>query len=162
VAHQRLSGAGYCFSAAAPPFYSAAALAALDILDSDAGRKRLAKLRTNASLLRKELAKAFDGDALLSVVGTDVEVDLEEDYDVPFVLLQGASSQKLDAIIDAAYASGYAVSLATPPADDAAPALPPLKKKPLALRVTTTADHSEADVKGLVAALAKASAKASA
>ena len=46
-------------------------------------------------------------------------------------------------------------------ADDAAPALPPLKKKPLALRVTTTADHGEADVKGLVAALAKASAKAS-
>ena len=162
VAHQRLSGAGYCFSAAAPPFYSAAALAALDILDSSEGQKRLAKLRQNASLLRKELAKAFDGDALLSVVGTDVEVDLEEDYDVPFVLLQGASSQKLDAIIDAAYASGYAVSLATPPADDAAPALPPLKKKPLALRVTTTADHSEADVKGLVAALAKASAKASA
>ena len=66
----------------------------------------------------------------------------------------------IDAIIDAAYASGYAVSLATPPADDAAPALPPLKKKPLALRVTVTADHSETDVKGLVAALAKASAKA--
>merc|ERR1711871_945914 len=54
--------------------------------------------------------------------------------------------------------AGYCFS----PADDAAPALPPLKKKPLALRVTTTADHSEADVKGLVAALAKASAKASA
>ena len=48
------------------------------------------------------------------------------------------------------------------PAADAAPALPPLKKKPLALRVTTTADHGAADVKGLVAALAKASAKASA
>ena len=160
VAHQRLSGAGYCFSAAAPPFYSAAALAALDILDSSEGQKRLSKLRSNASLLRKELAKAFDGDALLSVVGTNIEVDLEDDLDVPFVLLEGASSQKLDAIIDAAYASGYAVSLATPPADDAAPALPPLKKKPLALRVTVTADHSETDVKGLVAALAKASAKA--
>ena len=80
---------------------------------------------------------------------------------MPFVLLEGASSQKLDAIIDTTYASGYAVSLATPPADDAAPALPPLKKKPLALRVTTTADHDAADVKGLVAALAKASAKAS-
>ena len=28
IDHQRLSGAGYCFSAAAPPFYSAAAIAA--------------------------------------------------------------------------------------------------------------------------------------
>ena len=107
------------FSAAAPPFYSAAALAALDILDSSEGQKRLSKLRSNASLLRKELAKAFDGDALLSVVGTNIEVDLEDDLDVPFVLLEGASSTTLDGIIDATYEKGYAVSLATPPADDA-------------------------------------------
>ncbi len=97
---------------------------------------------------------------MLSVVGTNIEVDLEDDLDVPFVLLEGASSTTLDGIIDATYEKGYAVSLATPPADDAAPALPPLKKKPLALRVTTTADHGEADVKGLVAALAKAASKA--
>ena len=96
----------------------------MDILDSSEGQKRLSKLRSNASLLRKELAKAFDGDALLSVVGTNIEVDLEDDLDVPFVLLEGASSKTLDAIIDAAYASGYAVSLATPPADDAAPIWP--------------------------------------
>lgn len=41
VDHQRLSGPGYCFSAAAPPFLSAAAIAALD------------QIRTNPSLVNK-------------------------------------------------------------------------------------------------------------
>ncbi len=31
VDHQRLSGAGYCFSASAPPFTSSAAVAALEV-----------------------------------------------------------------------------------------------------------------------------------
>ena len=120
------------------------------------GKNDYQNYEQNASLLRKELAKAFDGDALLSVVGTDVEVDLEDDLDVPFVLLQGASSQKLDAIIDAAYASGYAVSLATPPADDAAPALPPLKKKASALARHDDGRPQRGGREGpLVAALAK-------
>lgn len=35
VDHQRLSGAGYCFSAAAPPFLASAALAALKRLEED-------------------------------------------------------------------------------------------------------------------------------
>jgi serine palmitoyltransferase len=37
VDHQRLAGAGYCFSASAPPFLSAAALASLDALKTDPG-----------------------------------------------------------------------------------------------------------------------------
>ena len=35
VDHQRLSGAGYCFSASAPPFLSAAAIAALTKLEQE-------------------------------------------------------------------------------------------------------------------------------
>jgi len=35
VDHQRLSGAGYCFSASAPPFLSAAAIAALTKLEKE-------------------------------------------------------------------------------------------------------------------------------
>ena len=53
VAHQRLSGAGYCFSAAAPPFYSAAALAALDILDSSEGQKTTRKITTERVIIKE-------------------------------------------------------------------------------------------------------------
>mmetsp|Transcript_36656 Transcript_36656/g.47341 ORF Transcript_36656/g.47341 Transcript_36656/m.47341 type:complete len:177 (+) Transcript_36656:1140-1670(+) len=35
VDHQRLSGAGYCFSAAAPPFVSSVALSSLDVLQKE-------------------------------------------------------------------------------------------------------------------------------
>jgi serine palmitoyltransferase len=44
VDHQRLSGAGYCFSASAPPFLSAAALVSLDKLRENPGL--VAKLRS--------------------------------------------------------------------------------------------------------------------
>ena len=43
VSHQRLSGKGYCFSAASPPFTAAAACAALSVLESTP--QRLAKLQ---------------------------------------------------------------------------------------------------------------------
>lgn len=163
VGHQRLSGAGYCFSAAAPPFYSAAALAALAILDSEDGRARLERLKANASLLRAELFKTFGDEGALTVVGGGYAGrGMELSESVPFALLEapGATAQVLDAIIDATYAKGFAVSMSTPPADDSA--LPDLKPKPLALRVAVTADHTEAEVRGLVEALAKAKAKASA
>ena len=37
VDHQRLSGAGYCFSASSPPFLSCSAVAALEILEKEKG-----------------------------------------------------------------------------------------------------------------------------
>lgn len=48
VDHQRLSGAGYCFSAAAPPFLSAVAIQSLAHLENDASLIR--SLRTNIDL----------------------------------------------------------------------------------------------------------------
>ena len=42
VDHQRLMGAGYCFSAAAPPFLSSAAISSLKELESNP--KRVEKL----------------------------------------------------------------------------------------------------------------------
>lgn len=47
IDHQRLSGAGYCFSAAAPPFMSSAALAALRVME--AAPERLQRLQSNAA-----------------------------------------------------------------------------------------------------------------
>lgn len=51
VDHQRLSGAGYCYSAAAPPFTSAAASVALRMLRAEP--ELISSLRANAEFLHK-------------------------------------------------------------------------------------------------------------
>jgi len=56
VDHQRLSGAGYCFSASAPPFVSSAAVASTLIMKSEGVALRK-KLRTNIDAMRRELSK---------------------------------------------------------------------------------------------------------
>lgn len=53
IDHQRLSGAGYCFSAAAPPFVSAAAVKSLDILRES--QIELAKLREKIAYVHAKL-----------------------------------------------------------------------------------------------------------
>jgi len=55
VDHQRLSGAGYCFSASSPPFLSACAIKALKIMEEEP--ERLQTLHDNATLLRAALTK---------------------------------------------------------------------------------------------------------
>jgi len=55
VDHQRLSGAGYCFSAAAPPFLSAAACVSLAKMGSTPSL--LTNLHDNAKFLRDGLSK---------------------------------------------------------------------------------------------------------
>ena len=54
VDHQRLSGAGYCFSASAPPFLSAVATASLALVASE-GTNLVRRLRSNAMLLHEEV-----------------------------------------------------------------------------------------------------------
>ena len=53
VDHQRLSGAGYCFSAAAPPFLSTVAMKSLSLLETD--RTYIQKLRENRRLFHSLL-----------------------------------------------------------------------------------------------------------
>jgi len=57
VDHQRLSGAGYCFSAAAPPFFSAAAIEALRLIETQS-ELRL-KLTYNITRVRAALSKGL-------------------------------------------------------------------------------------------------------
>lgn len=61
VDHQRLSGLGYCFSAALPPYLATAAIGSLAILDSEKGRGLLQKLRRNAKQIREALSKLTGG-----------------------------------------------------------------------------------------------------
>ena len=48
VDHQRLSGAGYCFSASAPPFVSSAAVAGIKVLEAEP--QTVAKLQKNVAV----------------------------------------------------------------------------------------------------------------
>ncbi|KAA8498626.1 Long chain base biosynthesis protein 1a [Porphyridium purpureum] len=58
VRHQRLSGAGYCFSAAQPPFLATACVEAIHILEQE-GKARTDKLRRNVQVFRKALCGEF-------------------------------------------------------------------------------------------------------
>merc|ERR1712187_522487 len=55
VEHQRLDGAGYCFSACCPPSACAAAISMLEDIDTEGGRARLQGVQANASLLHEAL-----------------------------------------------------------------------------------------------------------
>jgi serine palmitoyltransferase len=55
VDHQRLSGAGYCFSASAPPFLSAVAIKALQMMETEPDRLEL--LRQNTEYVHALLSK---------------------------------------------------------------------------------------------------------
>ena len=52
IDHQRLSGLGYCFSAALPPYLATAAIGSLSILDSEEGKDLLEKIWANARKMR--------------------------------------------------------------------------------------------------------------
>lgn len=56
IDHQRLSGLGYCFSAALPPYLATAAIGSLSILDSGKGKELLEKIWTNARKMRFALS----------------------------------------------------------------------------------------------------------
>ncbi|CAK9050055.1 Serine palmitoyltransferase 1 (Long chain base biosynthesis protein 1) (LCB 1) (Serine-palmitoyl-CoA transferase 1) (SPT 1) (SPT1) [Durusdinium trenchii] len=64
VEHQRLSGAGYCFSASSPPFVSTAASAAIKVLDEEGRSKLMPTIKRNAQFFN---AKVYElGAGLIS------------------------------------------------------------------------------------------------
>mmetsp|Transcript_38651 Transcript_38651/g.152633 ORF Transcript_38651/g.152633 Transcript_38651/m.152633 type:complete len:485 (+) Transcript_38651:462-1916(+) len=88
VNHQRLSGAGYCFSAAQPPYLATAAIEAMNLLDSE-GESRVAKLRQLTRKFRDLLSGGCgkyvevlgDRDSPiihLKLLGTEDEVELQK------------------------------------------------------------------------------------
>jgi serine palmitoyltransferase len=66
VSHQRLSGAGYCFSASAPMFCCKAGEVALDIIDANAALPAAA--RANAATMRTKLAAGLPAE--VQVIGS--------------------------------------------------------------------------------------------
>jgi serine palmitoyltransferase len=55
VEHQRLSGAGYCFSASSPPFTAVAAAQAIRVLQTAPGQALRTKLTANIASVHKQL-----------------------------------------------------------------------------------------------------------
>ena len=171
IDHQRLSGAGYCFSAAAPPFVSAAALASLNFLETSPGRDRLAQLQKNATLLRSALRSrvAPAADSLLALVG---EEDGSADDLAPFAVLALARPTgdaeldllALSRVVDAVATAGFALALAKHDQSfygdrKKASALPPAREKqPLSLKLATNARHTQEQILLLVDAIANAAA----
>ncbi|KAH8055851.1 serine palmitoyltransferase [Aureococcus anophagefferens] len=161
IDHQRLSGAGYCFSAAAPPFYSAAGLAALALVAKD---PPFARLRENAWRLKTKLVLVFaaaKAHPKLTLVSDDAN-------DVPFALLKlsrprdpGADLRALEDLVDALIDRGFCCCVSK--YDESVygratknTALPAMRPKPLALKVAVTAKHEPATVDALVAAIVDA------
>lgn len=103
VDHQRLSGAGYCFSASAPPFLSASALLALQKMEQDSSL--LADLHKNAASLYEKLRKVKQ----LAVQGSTPTPVLSLVLSTPLSSLE-AEQRVILAIADACVHKGMAVT----------------------------------------------------
>mmetsp|Transcript_2546 Transcript_2546/g.5936 ORF Transcript_2546/g.5936 Transcript_2546/m.5936 type:complete len:541 (+) Transcript_2546:84-1706(+) len=113
--HQRLSGAGYVFSASLPPYLASAALESLNILEEASGPELVAKLKKKAALFRGLLAKAVAPVAALEVHGG------EADAESPLVHLQVVETEgksdvvetvrQLEKLCEAAMKEGLFISL---------------------------------------------------
>lgn len=100
VDHQVLSGAGYCFSASAPPFTCATATAALHALEDKP--ELTSSLRAKASALHRDLSAALEGKL---VVTSDPVSPLKH-----LALSEKAKSAIFASIADGVLASGAKVS----------------------------------------------------
>lgn len=144
VDHQRLSGAGYCFSASSPPYTCTAGIIALQQIDAHPNLAQEA--RTKAALMRK-LLKQIDG---VEIAGDDL---------IPLIHMRlspkrSTGDRKKDAallqrVVDAMMDKDVAVTVPTYiPAERAVPTP--------SIRVSVIANHSEEHIKSAAAALKEA------
>ncbi|CAM9515948.1 unnamed protein product [Pylaiella littoralis] len=144
VDHQRLSAGGYCYSAAAPPFTSAAASAALRMLRAEPGL--VASLRTNAEFLHKAVATIPGVKVTSCELSPIVHVALEgQERDA------GAARSTLQGISHRCAEGGVALNTST---YTAAEKFPP----PPTIRITTNALHTQEQLEQAVRVLGEAAA----
>jgi len=144
---QRLSGAGYCFSASAPPFASATGQTTLKLIETES--KRLTTVRNNALLARKQLSTIPE----VVVVGGHVPS--------PIIHLRlqstALSSQQQENIIDAVVKKLEQNQIAAYRQDF----IPGERNPPRpSLRVCISANHTEDDLQKLLSNLKSAFASA--
>lgn len=80
IDHQRLSGAGYCFSASAPPFTTNAAITSLNILRNEP--QLVSALNENTKYMIEKLSKECNHLSIRSQdISPIIHLELNEDYD---------------------------------------------------------------------------------
>jgi len=148
VDHQRLSGAGYCFSASSPPYASSAGLATLALLQSQQGRSNLINLQSNSQKLNKLLRNI-----------RDIHVDSDEQGRSPVFHLRvntgsrNRDEEVCDAVRDISFKSGIAVSV-----PDYIPA--EMETPSPSVRVLVASHHTKEDIEKLAKVLERAFAEA--
>merc|ERR1712146_4904 len=155
IAHQRLSGAGYVFSASQPPFTCTSAESALKLVSSKQSEEARAQLKANANDLRADLIDLG-------------KFEISKDYTyhcspIVYVRLknakgdEAAQERELQRIAENVFRQGILIRRAI---------FRPMWKLPKkskslsaprpALRVLVNAAHTREDISKLVAALNKA------
>jgi serine palmitoyltransferase len=86
VDHQRLSGAGYCFSASAPPFTASAAMASLDLMEQQP--ELVQKLQANIKYMYEQLESKLTKKLVVT-----------SDSRSPIVVLQLERESEFEAVI---------------------------------------------------------------
>mmetsp|Transcript_11268 Transcript_11268/g.12916 ORF Transcript_11268/g.12916 Transcript_11268/m.12916 type:complete len:494 (+) Transcript_11268:257-1738(+) len=156
VEHQRLNGAGYCYSASSPPFVSTAAIAALKLMQIE-GEERIAKLQQNTKYFKKQLLSKGAN------IVTTTSDELSPLFHVRLVPKNGTADSKLNA--EARYAEqervhsvvklvrkeGVLVTSATYSFEDEAAEIIPVPS----IKVVITSDHTTAELDSVVSAIVK-------
>mmetsp|Transcript_22156 Transcript_22156/g.31136 ORF Transcript_22156/g.31136 Transcript_22156/m.31136 type:complete len:456 (-) Transcript_22156:2590-3957(-) len=159
VDHQRLSGAGYCFSASSPPFTASAAIAALDQMEHRP--KLLATLNENKDYLYDRLKSEMAGSNIIPD-----KLMIASDERSPIVLLELSEVEEddaaheeevklLDKIVQDCLEGGVAmVSTGRHVTGKHMHAVPVP-----AIRMTVSAVHTKADIDKAVSVVKKAGKK---
>lgn len=132
ISHQRLSGAGYCFSAASPPYCSTAGITTLQLIDKQP--ELCASLRQKAERFRSELTGirglAVDGSSISPIVHVRLAHPAKD---------AAAEADTLQRIVDTLVSSDVLADLARYiPGDQFAP-------RP-SIRMFVTAGHDDKDL----------------
>lgn len=131
VSHQRLSGSGYCFSAALPPFLASAGIAAVEILENNP--QLLSRLHKNISLVHSNLSSVPGIRIGCNKLSPIVFLHLEESASF------AEDSSILQRVVDLMLDEGILLSLTKRSLLDNC-------KLPAAIKVVVTAGHSEEDL----------------
>jgi serine palmitoyltransferase len=163
VDHQRLSGAGYCFSASLPPYLASAAIAALDVLEKQ-GPVLMSRLHSNAQLFRR-LASTIPGLYVVGSTGNDDDNSNDDDTAPnqcfsPLIHLRLHPDPPREAYDDGDMVLQKIVQYCL--SDQGVlftvskySKLEDTSRPPPSIRVAVTASHQEGDVKRAVKALTK-------
>jgi len=141
--HQRLASTGYCFSAASPPYFSTAALEAIRKIDETP--KLMQQVSSNATIMERELKAKLPKKVSLSSSAVAIPIFHIKLADATIDVKK--SSALMTEIAAKALKQGVAVVASKYNERDRAQPAP-------SVRLTVSANHTEADIKQGVQILA--------